>query len=188
MKIILLLSLISNVVLTYFLVKRSHLPVNERLIIESHSQIEKKIKTENQLKPSAERTQVMASKDSDSTKVIEPPIQEDIQDAGERMEADRKDFMTNELGISEEKMLSHQKLTQEFFKKTSSFWQKNPMRELSFKERRQLIELEEDIHRKLEKLHGKKNWARYQKFREDYNQQGFKQQLDEGRPFLFMGI
>ena len=112
----------------------------------------------------------------------------EIQEAGEKMESDRVEFMSTELGMSEDKIAQHNKIRDEFFKKTAEFWQKNPMRELNFKERRQMIELEEEVHRKLEKLHGKKNWERYQKFRESYNQKGFKKQMEDGQPFLFMGL
>ena len=48
--------------------------------------------------------------------------------------------------------------------------------------------MEENFYGKLEKLHGKKNWERYQKFRENYNQKGYKKQMDEGMPFIFMGL
>jgi hypothetical protein len=97
--------------------------------------------------------------------------------------------MVQELGMSEDKISEHNRIREEYFRKTSKFWEnKNPMREPTFDERKKMIQLEEEFHRNLEKLHGKKNWEKYQKFREGHNQRGFQKQIDENQPFLFMGI
>lgn len=190
MKILLFLSLATNLLLSYLLLtKKDEKEVVERLIIESHDKIKdhvtEPIKTTS--------VQEKKSKTNVEKVAIEPSEifgleQEEVQEAGEKMESDRLDFFTNKLGMSEDKISEHNRLRDEFFKKTSLFWQKNPLRELSFEERRQMLELEENFHSKLQKLHGKKNWERYQKYRENYNQKGYKKQMEEGIPFIFMGL
>lgn len=189
-KIFLALSLVTNFVLGYFLLtKKNEKEIVERVIVETHqghkvsepSLSPSKPATEKNLAPKVEKVAIEPSE-------IYGIEQEEVQEAGEKMESDRLDFFTSKLGMSEDKISQHNKLRDDFFKKTSLFWQKNPLRELSFDERRQMLLMEEDFYAKLEKLHGKKNWERYQKFRENYNQKGYKKQLDEGTPFIFMGL
>jgi hypothetical protein len=184
------LSLVTNFILGYFLLtKKTEKEIVERVIVETHQGPQasastvssSKLPTEKNNAPKVEKVAIEPSE-------IYGIEQEEVQEAGEKMESDRLDFFTSKLGMSEDKISEHNKLRDDFFKKTSLFWQKNPLRELSFDERRQMLLMEEDFYRKLEKLHGKKNWERYQKFRENYNQKGYKKQLDEGTPFIFMGL
>jgi hypothetical protein len=185
MKVLLGLSLLMNLVLGTFLVMRQpgkEIIEKERLIIETHS---------TQDAPSVPAPNALPQKED--KKKIDPPVfggldNHEFQDAGEKMESDRMEFFTEDLGMPEEKVFQHNKLREDFFKQTALFWQKNPTRELSFEERRQMIKMEENFHKKLEKLHGKKNWEKYQKFREEYNSKGYKKQMEDGQPFLFMGL
>lgn len=186
MKILLILSLLVNLVLSFILLTRRP-EVIERLIVESHPH---KLNHEVQSATTTVSALVTEKKERKTKELPELVAlnQEEFQEAGEKVEDDRRVFMSEVLGMSDAKIAQHNKLRQEFFKNTSEFWQKNPTRELSFKERRELIEFEEDLHRKLEKLFGKKNWGKYQKFREEYNSKGLKRQMEEGEPFLFMGL
>jgi ADP-heptose:LPS heptosyltransferase len=96
----------------------------------------------------------------DTRKVVQPDIQKkvkknkdsgfdpipyesaEIQDAGEKMEQEKAEFMARELGLSDEKINQHNRLRDEFFEKSSKLWQrKNPMEELTFKDRRQMIDI-----------------------------------------------
>jgi hypothetical protein len=190
MKFVLGLSLIVNFVLGYALLTRKpEREVVERVIIETHGTEKpadvQMIDTRNVVQPDISKKKV--KKNRDGIDFI-PMDSSEMQEVGEKMEAERMEFMTTELGMNEEKIAKHNKIRDEFFRKTSLFWQKNPMRELSFKERREMIQMEEELHTKLEKLHGKKNWEKYEKFREKYNQKGFKKQTEENQPFLFMGL
>jgi hypothetical protein len=188
MKILLSVSVVLNLVLGFFLFSRKPEVVErERLIIETHAQ---PVKQESEVSTKAAAPQPLnkeEKKKSDAPEFTGLDNHE-FQEAGEKMESDRMEFMTETLGMSEDKIAKHNKLREEFFKNTAAFWQKNPMRELSFKERRQMIEMEEKFYAQLEKLHGKKNWEKYQKFREDYNSRGYKKQMEDGQPFLFMGL
>lgn len=194
MKLLFGLSVACNVFLGYSLMtKKNHQPeVVERLIIETHADKPKKNKIDIKETRSVLPKEIKTVKESDDKKSDSPKFvameSPELQEAAEKMESERLEFLTTTIGLSEEKIAQHNKLRDEFYKETSSFWGKNSMRELTFKERRQMLELEEKLHKDLEKLHGKKNWERFQKFREAYNQKGFEQQTEENRPFIFMGL
>lgn len=192
MKLVLIASLLTNLILGYFLIMRKpQTEVVERLIIETHKRApEKEIHvppSSESLLPKEKKTQEKVSKE-----IITPDFtnltSQELQDAGEKMESERLDFLSQELGLSEEKIARHNQIRDEFFQNSSKFWQKNPMREPTLEERRQMLELEEDLYRKLEALHGLENWQRYKKFRENYNLKGYQKQMEEGVPFIFMGL
>lgn len=185
MKILFGVSLLLNIVLAFFVMgKKAETKVveRERLIIETHAAPAAAVTNAPEKKPEVPEKKKTAGQE------FFPMESHEFQTAGEQMEADRVEFLTEKLGMTEEKIAEHNKIRDEFFKETTKFWQKNPVRELSFKERRQMLELEEKVHARLENLHGKKNWERYQKYREQYNSQGFKKQAEENQPFIFMGL
>lgn len=186
MKVVLGISILLNLVLAFYVVKEPQVIEKERLIVETHAEPRTEVVHTKAAAP-APVPETKEKKKKDAPEMVGLDNHE-FQEAGEKMEADRSEFMTETLGMSEEKIAKHNKLREEFFKQTAKFWQKNPMRELSFKERRQLIEMEENFYSNLEKLHGKKNWEKYQKFREEYNAKGYKNQMESGQPFLFMGL
>lgn len=199
MKAVLALSLIGNLVLMYlYFTKKPE--VRERLIIETHSKApapgpDDKVSAMSVMpKPEVKKTEVKAkakTKESEEEKDFPefmPMDNYEIQESGQRMEEKRMEFMTQELGMSDEKIQEHNRIREEFHRESSKFWAKDPMRELSFEERREMIDLEENLHKKLEKLHGKENWKKYQKFRDEYNSQGYKKQMKDGQPFIFMTL
>jgi hypothetical protein len=190
-KALLGLSLFFNGVLGYlYLTRPPEKEVVERLIIETHAA--PKITTQKKTPP-APVVKEARKENADDKKEKDPLTfsamdSHELQDAGERMENDRMEFLAVTLGMSEEKIAEHNKIRDEFYKESAQYWQKSPMRELNFKERRKMLEMEEQLHNKLEKLHGKKNWEAYQKYRESYNQKGFKRQTEDNQPFIFMGL
>lgn len=189
MKIILIVSLILNVVLGIFLVGKKNSPVMERTIIETHAE-------PRQVKHRETRAHVVSpitteKEKSDPENTLPDMLDADqveVQDAGERMENERVEFLHNELQIPEATLREHQKLRNQFFQATGELWKNSGTGELSFEQKRELIDMEEKLHQDLEKLYGKKNWERYQKYRDDYNRRGFKKQSEDNHPFIFMGL
>lgn len=201
MSIGLKISLGLNVFLLGFILFFSEEPqpeVRERLIIETHKeQLHPKEPVSAMSvmpKPEVKKAEEKAkSKNNDSEEEKEfpefmPMDTYEIQESGQRMEEKRMEFMTDVLGMSEDKIQEHNRIRDEFHRESSKFWARDPMRELTFSERREMINLEEDLHKKLEKLHGKENWKKYQKFREDYNNKGYQRQMKDGQPFIFMTL
>lgn len=189
-KALLGISVLVNIVLAYMVFnKKTEKEIVERVIVETHAQkqneftpVETRGHTVTDVQPKPKKTKIEAVPEF----VVHD--QSEFQDAGEKMEADRQEFLQDQLGMTEEKIAEHNKIRDDYFKKTAEFWKKNPMRELNFEERRKMIEMEEDLYAKLEKLHGKKNWERYKNFRENYNERGYKRQTEENQPFIFMGL
>ncbi len=191
MKILLGTSLALNMILGYLLLTRKpEKEVIERVIIETHADRKKNVHPEPLPAPIKTKDSKAASDKTTEEKL--PEFQtfgpSEFQDAAEKMEFERTDFLTHKLGLSEEQIAQHRQLREEFYQKTATLWPKKPMQEPSFDQRRKMIDLEENFHKQLENLHGKKNWERYQKYRESYNEKGFKLQTEENRPFTFMGI
>lgn len=194
MKAVLVLSLIGNLVLAYlYFTKKPE--VRERLIIETHKELPKPKDPVSAMsvmpKPEVKKSEKVRPKENEEEKEFPefmPMDNYEIQESGQRMEEKRMEFMTQELGMTEEKIQEHNRIREEFHRESSKFWAKDPMRELSFEERREMIDLEEGLHKNLEKLHGKENWKKYQKFRDDYNSQGYKRQMKDGQPFIFMTL
>jgi hypothetical protein len=117
-----------------------------------------------------------------------PELGDEPNETHEKMETERTTFLTRDLGLPQEKLLKFQKLRNEYFQQTSKLWDTNPYGELSFKDRRKMLDMEEKLHHDLVELMGQKDWARYSKFREAYNKRGFEKQIEENVPFLFMGL
>lgn len=189
MRVFLVLSLILNIVLGYLVIRRPEKKVIERLIIETHPKNDNKLKAKNgsQSVTHDNLNKKVKKKNSPAVSEFETMGHEDFQEAGEQMESERIQFVTESLGINEEKIEKHNLLRDQFYQETARYWHKSPMKELSFKERKELLDIEEKYLAQLEKLYGKKNWEKYQDFRQKYNQEGHKKQLEEGRPFIFMG-
>jgi hypothetical protein len=185
MKFLLALSLIGNVVMAHLLTTQEKRPeVIERVVIETHQE---KVPAVNP--PESAKESAPAPKEKKETKSpldVTFDAQEYVE-ATDSMEAARTQFFTEKLGLPEEKVARHRKLRQEFFEATTSFWKKNAgAHELPLSERRRLLDLEEEYLKNLERLYGKKNWKEYQRFRERYNERGFRRQEEENQPFIYM--
>lgn len=189
-KIALGLSIVLNLVLGYFLFTRrpeKEIIERERLIIETHQG-----KAEIKKDTPKDRAPKTASPQS-GHEVVDPDDlgfdYYEFREASEKMETARLEFFTDTLGMTEEQIAEHNRIREDFRREMSKFYEASePMRELTFDQRRAMIDVEEDFHRKLEKLHGKKNWQRYRKFIEEYNTRGFRKQQEDGRPYVHMGL
>jgi hypothetical protein len=182
-------SIILNFFLGYLALQKRETAVVERVVIETHpvKKIEDRMRDKD-FTSAPTKSKTISAEVSSEPLAPNSLDESEFQEASEKMESDRREFLVTELGISEENLLKHYKIVDEFHKKSSDFWGKNPMRELSIKDRRELLNLEEAFHQKLERLHGKAKWEKYLKFRESYNNKAFKAQMEENRSFIFMGI
>jgi hypothetical protein len=190
-KILLGLSLVVNFILAYFLViQKPEREIIERKIIETHRSPRTVIDTRKVVQPSVKTNKPSSSSvDEKSDPPDYVPLDSfELQNAGERMQSDKVEFLTHTLGVPEEKLNQHNKLVEDFYSEAATYWENNPMSEQSFESRRKLINLEEDLYKKLERLHGKENWQKFKKFREEYNKKGYKRQTEHNQPFIFMGL
>lgn len=201
MKIVLVLSLILNFVFAYFLVgKKETTPVMERVIIETHSEprrveikearghVVEELKKAPTPTPSAQKEKEQESQTNFPIAAIGDINDVEVMDAGERMERRRMDFLTNELNLSEEVLQKMNQLKSAYYQKQNQYWEKNKTMEPSFDQRREMIDMEEKLYQDMEQVLGKRNWERYQQFRQRHNARGFKERRGTNDPFIFMGI
>lgn len=194
MKIILSLSLVINAVLVAVVFTLYNNSRFEKVIVETHGDGNKKLHSDEVSTSFAsarrEVTAITSEVPSNEALVPRPVLvgEEEMAEGHQKMETERTEFMTHELGLSPEVVFEYQRLRNEYFQKTSELWKGDPFGEISFESRRNMLALEEKLHQDLAKLLGKKNWVRYQTFREAYNRKGFERQVEEDRPFLFMGL
>lgn len=191
MKIILSLSIVLNIALAAVLFLQENQVRYEKVIVETHGD-SNKIHADEVKTSFASMKREKPSSEAPAEEVIGPqPIpvgEEEMAETHQKMEGERTEFMTQDLGLSPDVVFEYQRLRNEYFEKTSRLWQGDPFGEISFESRRNMLVLEEKLHKDLAGLLGKKNWDRYQKFRENYNRHGFEKQVEENQPFLFMGL
>src|SRR3989344_579417 len=125
MKIFLGLSLALNMILGYLLLtKKPEKEVIERVIIETHADREKKVHPEPL--PTPIKTKETKAVSDKPTEEKLPEYQtfgpSEFQDAAEKMEFERTDFLTHKLGLSEEQIAEHRQLREEFYQKTAALW------------------------------------------------------------------
>lgn len=185
-KVLLGISLLANAVLgVAFFTRKPEKEIieKERLIIETHSQTEAPVEIKKEPKKKK------SSHDSTPEPLGFEGVGEEVyRELNEKAEADKTEFFTRELGSSEEKVREHNRLREEFYRQQSKLWDDFKTSHPSFEQRRDMIKLEEELYKKLEKLHGKEKWKKFQKFRDKYNNKGFKQQTEDGQPFIFMNL
>lgn len=178
MKKLLTLSLILNVVLIYFYFEEINQSPIERIVMEKKGAPEG---SETPSGPQDNPATAALVKKQDAPKISDRDVQIIVQDEQSFIQA------SDEIGIAQNKFLEDleisegflkrkEKLTQEYFKQTGSIYGKNGQRpaELSFKERRRLIELEEKVQRDYKNLFGESRWDQYKKWVDDYNKNVIK--------------
>ena len=189
MKIVLGVSLILNLVLGIWLLNQESRPPIERVVVEKHA--------EEKLPPVEELKTLEPLKSKKKTKKTTAlgfeqfdPSDFTPDEFGEMAlapDAARKEFMTSDLNIPEEKLLKHEELRMEYFASTSKFTGQAPTGELSLKDRKEMLRLEEIYETKVRKLYGNENWERFEKYRQNYNADVIKRsRLDGTPPFLMM--
>lgn len=177
MKWIFSASLILNGVLVFYFVKvnQNIVPKYEKVIVETHLPAET-----DEIKTSLAAPTSILPGDLEQN--------EDMNDTHQKMETTRTNFLKADLGLSSKTINEYQRIRIEYFEKTSQMWKQDPYGEMNFSQKRELLDLEENLHKDVSALLGKANWDRYRDFRENYNKHGFEKQIEENRPFLFMGL
>lgn len=196
MKLGTLLSIILNIVLIFYVLKNSS-DINSsiKMKVENNSECVTEKKSDTNDKPNLKfdptnKNLNQSYSDQKENKLNQPTDFDDItfKDNLERIEADWQDFLIDTLGVQEETLVQHKNLRVNFQKKISEFFKDKKSFEPSLKERRQVLELEEEYHSNLEKIYGKEKWQKYLKFRDKYNREKIKKQMETGEPFYFMDL
>lgn len=186
MKWLLALSLILNGVMAFLLLRPTPAPV-ERLIIETHGPVAPKVyeTRAHEVAPMPQKSEEKkAEKPSQTASLID---EKTFDELSEKVESDRTEFLTQELGLSLETIEKGQSLKAQYQRAMGKFFEKSE--EPSFDERRKMIALEEKLHNDLRDLFGPKKWERYQRYRDKYNKASHRRTSDnENMPLMYMGL
>lgn len=189
MKIALGLSLLLNLVLVVLIMRQDSRPKLERIVIEKYAE-EKPSSLEPQslaatVKPNKKKKKV----DAEGHEIFDPQdfTQEEFSELAQAPDIARKEYMTIELNIPDEKLQKHEELRLEYFTATSKFHTQDPTGELSLADRKMMLQLEETYQEKVRKLYGAANWEKFDKYRRKYNADVIKRSRSDGTPpFLMM--
>lgn len=192
MKGLLIVSVVLNIILGGILYQEKQRPVVERIIIEEKPAITHKKRKAPEIRP---QTTLMHSQEVpvvDDEK-LDPVVSfesQEYEDQVSVIENERKDFLISQLGLREEVLEQHNKLREDFLKKTNAIYGKDPvsMGEMSFADKKELIRLEEEYQKKLIELYGKKNWNKFEAYRKRFNENVMKRVQEENAPAILMGI
>lgn len=170
MKILLIISLVVNLILGVLYFQEKNNPPLERIILEQASQTEEVKPT--QISQKKKKIKKAKSGESELSEIdpLEVFNEGDLETVAEDMNEVRKDFH-HKLGLSENVLQKKEKLMQKFLEESQPIYRKGPMPfNMSFADRRKLIDLEEKLHQDMEKLYGKEGWAKYKAMVDRYNQ------------------
>jgi len=172
MKILLIASLILNAVLIYFYYQEKSQPKIERIIMEQHEKPSVKTKSHvpENFRPALVPKKI--KKDPSEEADSEHPFVGDIvsfERTVEDMDAVKKDFL-EKTEIPEQFDTEKAKILGAYYERSSAFYKKHPTgMSMNFGEKRKLIDMEEEAHRKIEKVYGKEKWEKYKSFVDAYN-------------------
>jgi hypothetical protein len=189
MKILLVLSLIANVVLGVLYYQQRSLPPIERIILEEKPA---KVIREKVLVPVVKESQIKKQKKitREDLSYLEEEgsmASQDYEEAVMNIETAKKDFLTGRLGIPEETVIKEGKLRGEFIRQSNKIYEKSPLGEVSIADRRRILDMEEDLQKKVIQLYGTENWEKFQKYQIQYNKQVIQRVKEDNAPAILMG-
>jgi hypothetical protein len=181
MKYFLALSLLLNLILTVHWF-RTRLPPSSPDSYPSTANLELETKGEKLGKKSIARSETPSSVAQAVTTNSEPhdakPSEDMLvpEEEVEEMEGIRRGFL-EEVEVSEEVLSQKNKILNRLFKASQKIIAAKEMTEITLEDRKQLLALEEQAFRDIEKVFGKKQWQRYKQRVDAYNRkkmQAFK--------------
>ena len=189
MKILLVLSLMANVILGVLYYQKSTEPPIERIILEEKPA---KIIREKVLVPVVKESKNKIQKkitgeDLSHLEEEGSMASQDYEEAVMNIEAAKKDFLVGRLGIPEEIVVKEGKLRGEFIRQSNKIYEKSQMGEVSIADRRRILDMEEDLQKKVIQLYGKDNWEKFQKYQIQYNKQVIQRVKEDNAPAILMG-
>ena len=181
MKFFLALSIILNGVLLYLYLEEKNQPPIERIIMETHerrevtatSKKDSKLLPElkesiTPIKPGVSDLKTKSKKDKNAAFAI---IGDEVSfdRAAYEMDLAKKDFF-DKIELPEEKVEKKTEIMSNFYNKSGEYYKKNKSSMgMSFKDRRELLNMEEQAHSQIEKIYGKEKWQKYKDFVDGYN-------------------
>lgn len=181
MKWLLLLSLLINGVLTYQLLQENEVvreEVVEKIVVKRAEPVvvEKKVIVKVPGETNPEPTPAPREFDD-----------KDMEDVVVNVTKDREDFLVGKLGFSDKQFKDVENVKQRFFEKYQKLIPQN-MGYLTTKQRKAIIELEEERDAEYARALGDKKWKEWESFRDSYNKKMFKKMIKENGVIVPMEI
>lgn len=112
----------------------------------------------------------------------------DMEDSVVDVVKDKEDFFTGKLGLSENELKQIESVKQRFYERYQKVLPVDQVGMLSLKQRKALIELEEQRDAEFARTLGPSKWKEWESFRDNYNQKMFKRSLKEKGAIVPMEI
>ncbi len=112
----------------------------------------------------------------------------EFEEVFDKMEQDREDFLVRELELTPLIISEMKQLKETTFNNINLVFSSKHKTLSSFDRRRQVLDLEESLHKNLQKILGKKRWQAYLEYREDYNSSIMKSGTHASGPVPFMDL
>lgn len=186
MKIVLGISLILNLILGVLYFQEKNQPPLERIVIEHKPKIIKETVTVTEKVPVPAKSRIKKEGEQIDFDPMVVTDARDYTELVEQMETEKRDYLVNQLNISEDTLKKHDQIRQAYFKDTSEIYQKDPMGEVSLKDKRELLRMEEEYLAKVKTLYGQSKWEKLENYRRQYNKSVMKKVREENAPAILM--
>lgn len=159
MKVLLALSLLTNLILGVLYYKEKSLPPIERIVIEER--VKEVVRPALEIKPQRFK--------HEPQRPVPISNVEDFGSVVERTEEVKKELIER-VGITDEQLKTKKKLEKNYEKEINKLIKgNNSFMNLSFSDRRKLLDLEEKLHQDISKAFGKNQWSTYKKMIDAHN-------------------
>ena len=176
MKTLLIISLIVNVVLGVLYFQKNKSPPIERFILENNSyrgapSNEALARPLAPKRPHAQGAMMVNTNDAQTVSNGEK--------VAEIVSHDRLEFLTDKLHLSQQDLDEIEQIKNRFFTKIQKLAPVAQGGDRSVDQRRRLLEIEVERNQEMVQLMGQKRWNKFNKFKNEYNQQKFQDQAGD---------
>ena len=171
-KILLILSLIGNVVLGILYFQKNKAPPIERFVLENNTY--RDIPRAEPLppkRPHAQAAMMVNTNDAETFTAGEK--------VAEIVSHDRHEYLTDKLHLSQQDLDEIEQIKNRYFSKIQKLAPIKQGGDRSIDQRRRMLEIEVERDQEMIRLMGQKRWNKFNKFKNDYNQQKFQDQAED---------
>jgi hypothetical protein len=171
-KTLLIFSLIVNVVLGVLYFQKNKVPPIERFVLENNTY--RDIPRAGPLPPKRPHAQgAMMVNTNDAETFISG------EKVAETVSHDRLEYLTDKLHLSQQDLDDIEQIKNRYFSKIQKLAPIKQGGDRSIDQRRRMLEIEGERDQEMIQLMGQKRWNKFNRFKNDYNQQKFQDQAGD---------
>jgi hypothetical protein len=171
-KTLLILSLIVNVVLGILYFQKNKEPPIERFILENNTY--RAIPRAEPLPPKQPHAQGAMMVNTNDAQTAS-----NGEKVAEIVSHDRLEYLTDKLHLSQQDLDEIEQIKNRYFSKIQKLVPIKQGGDRSIDQRRRMLEIEVERDQEMIRLMGQKRWNKFNKFKNDYNQQKFQDQAGD---------